>query len=98
MKDPEAAKSVLEDMDVVNSSLTFINDFLRSMLDTHRANGNNIQIQKAPTDLLRDILEPVAAILHQRVANFDVIVSCPENLIVWGDTIRLKQVILNLVR
>lgn len=98
LKDEETRKFVREDMEVVNSSLNFINDFLRSMLDIHRANDNKITIQKAPTDLLRDIFEPVSAILHKRVANFEVIVDCPENLIVQTDCIRLKQVVLNLVR
>ncbi|CAB9521225.1 respiration control sensor protein ArcB [Seminavis robusta] len=98
LADPGTLKTVREDMDVVNSSLNFINDFLRSMLDIHRAAGNKIKINKAPTDLLQDILEPVSAILYKRVANFQVLVECPENLLVHTDCIRLKQVVLNLVR
>ncbi|CAB9526882.1 respiration control sensor protein ArcB [Seminavis robusta] len=98
MSTPESTELVREDIEVVNSSLHFINDFLRSMLDIHRATGNQLKITKSPTDLLRDVLEPVSAILYKRVANFEVIVSCPENLFVLTDSIRLKQVVLNLAR
>ncbi|CAB9526880.1 sensor kinase/phosphatase LuxQ [Seminavis robusta] len=96
--DEETRKSAREDIEVVNSSLHFINDFLRSMLDIHKASGNQIKIEKTPTDVLHDVFEPVSAILYKRVANFDVIVDCPPSLIVMTDSIRLKQVVLNLVR
>ena len=97
LKDSETQQVVREDIEVVSSSLTFINDFLRGMLDIHRANGKKIQIEKSPTDVLRDILEPISAISYNRMASFEVNVECPENLIVMTDNIRLKQVILNLV-
>jgi signal transduction histidine kinase/CheY-like chemotaxis protein len=96
MADEETSRFVREDIEVVNSSLHFINDFLRSMLDIHR--DKHITVQLAPVDLLRDILEPVSNILYKRVASFEVIVDCPENLFVMTDSIRLKQVVLNLVR
>ena len=50
----------------------------------------------APTDLRRDVLEPVAAILHLRGSKVKVIVDCPENLLVESDRIRVKQIALNL--
>ena len=96
MVDEETKRFVREDIEVVNSSLHFINDFLRSMLDVHR--DKQITVQLAPVDLLRDILEPVSTILYKRVASFEVIVDCPENLLVMADSMRLKQVVLNLVR
>ena len=98
LSNPATVKDIREDIDVINSSLTFIHDFLRSMLDTHRADGNMIKIEEAPVDLLHDILEPVAAILHNRKAGFDVILECPQNLTVMVDSLRLKQVVLNLAR
>lgn len=70
----------------------------RSMLDIYRATGNKITVDMAPTDILQDILEPVASTLNKRLFNFEVIVECPASLVVMTDSIRLKQVILNLVR
>ena len=47
------------------TSLRFINDLLRTMLDMHRASSGNLQVKLAPVDLLRDVLEPVAGMLHR---------------------------------
>lgn len=98
LKEADTLKSTREDMEVVMSSLTFINDFLRSMLDIYRVSGKKITVAMAPTDILQDILEPVSCILYKRLASYEVIVECPPNTIVMTDSIRLKQVILNLVR
>ncbi|CAB9528667.1 respiration control sensor protein ArcB [Seminavis robusta] len=98
LKDDETRKYVREDMTVVNSSLVFINDFLRSMLDIYRAKGNQITIAVAPTDIKQDILEPVASMLYKRLTNFEVLVDCPPDLAVMTDSIRLKQVVINLAR
>ena len=69
--------SVREDVGVINSSLTFINDLLRSMLDSHRAANKQMKIEKAPADVLKDILQPIAAILYRRDSDFVVQTDCP---------------------
>ena len=92
MADAETRRYVREDIEVVHSSLNFINDFLRSMLDIHRATGNKIKVHKTPTDVLKDVLEPVSTILYKRAASYDVQVVCPMNMVVMTDAIRLKQV------
>ena len=85
--------------EVVNQSLNFINDFMRSMLDTHRAEQRRLKIHMTPSDVLRDVLQPVAAILHDRNAHFKMLVECiPSEILIMTDPIRLKQVILNLAR
>jgi signal transduction histidine kinase len=38
-------------------------EFLRSMLDTYRAAANTLEVKLAPTDLLKDVLEPVCNML-----------------------------------
>jgi CheY-like chemotaxis protein len=91
-------KSLQEDVDIIASSLHFIDEFLRSMLDTYRAAANKLEITLAPTDLLKDVLEPVCSILYQRDGRVDVTVDCPENLFVATDCLRLKQIMLNLGR
>lgn len=94
----ESRDFVRDDVRIIESSLHFINDLLRSMLDLHRAKSNQLTLTLAPTDIKRDILDPVASMLYQRDALFKVEVECKENLIVSVDRLRLKQVILNLSR
>jgi signal transduction histidine kinase/CheY-like chemotaxis protein len=94
----EFKASLQEDTKIISSSLSFIDDFLRSMLDMFRTAANKLQVKLAPTDLLKDVLEPVCNILYQRDGSVDVTVDCPENLIVATDCLRLKQIMLNLGR
>ena len=94
----ESIQSVREDVGIIESSLNFINDLLRNMLDMHKAASKNLNMQLVPMDMLHDILRPAAAMLYQRDAAFEVRVDCPENLVVMTDRLRLKQVVLNLGR
>eukprot|EP00535_Pseudo-nitzschia_heimii_P013358 CAMPEP_0197198578 /NCGR_PEP_ID=MMETSP1423-20130617/33441_1 /TAXON_ID=476441 /ORGANISM="Pseudo-nitzschia heimii, Strain UNC1101" /LENGTH=958 /DNA_ID=CAMNT_0042652413 /DNA_START=41 /DNA_END=2913 /DNA_ORIENTATION=+ len=97
-----------EDIRVVDHALRFINELLRNMLDMHRASSGKMLVKFAPVDLLRDVLEPVAGMLHRgaegRVGNgkgdekVQVVVDCPEDIVVETDLLRLKQVVLNLGR
>ena len=89
---------VREDIHVIEASLQFINDLLRSMLDLHRAKSNQLALHPVPTDMKRDILEPVAAMIYRRDESFEVFVECPDELILSVDSLRLKQVVLNLAR
>jgi signal transduction histidine kinase/CheY-like chemotaxis protein len=94
----EFKKSLQEDAEIIGSSLHFIDDFLRSMLDTYRAEANKLEVKLAPTDLLKDVLEPVCNMLYQRDGSVDVTVDCPKNLIIATDCLRLKQIMMNLGR
>jgi signal transduction histidine kinase/CheY-like chemotaxis protein len=94
----EFKKSLQEDAEIVDSSLHFIDEFLRSMLDTYRAAANKLEVKLAPADLLKDVLEPVCNILYQRDDSVDVTVDCPDDLIVVTDCLRLKQIMINLGR
>jgi len=98
-----------EDVQVVDHALRFINDLLRNMLDMHRASSGKMQVKFAPVDLLHDVLAPVAGMLHRggegRIGRkgkgdekVNIIVECPENIVVEADVLRLKQVVLNLGR
>jgi len=55
-----------------------------------------MKLHMEPTDILRDVLEPVASILFMRGAKVEILTECPPNVIVNSDTIRLKQIVLNL--
>jgi signal transduction histidine kinase len=95
----EKRASVREDVQIIDNSLHFINDFLRNMLDMQRAESKQLIIEWAFVDLKRDILEPVASMLYRRGVAFEVIVDCPiDHLVVESDSLRLKQVVLNLGR
>ena len=96
----EVKEQAKEDVDIIDNALHFINDLLRNLLDMHRAASKQLQINKLPTDILHDVLEPVAGMLYRgRNSNFKLIVECdPKALYVMTDPLRLKQVILNLGR
>ena len=87
-----------EDVAIIDSSLQFVNDLLRNMLDMNRAKSNQMKIDFAPVDVLHDVFEPVATMLYQRGSDFEVLLECPENLVVMTDKLRLKQTCLNLGR
>lgn len=94
----EARQSVQEDLDIIKGSLHFINDLLRSMLDMHRAASNQLVIAMSPTDIKKDVFEPVAAMIYNRRENFEVLIDCADNFTILADRLRLTQVILNLAR
>mmetsp|Transcript_6122 Transcript_6122/g.11095 ORF Transcript_6122/g.11095 Transcript_6122/m.11095 type:complete len:862 (+) Transcript_6122:40-2625(+) len=93
----ETRSTVQEDLRVMSASLQFINELLRNMLDIHRS-ASHMQIVLSPTDILHDILEPVASILFMRGASsaVQVQVECPKDLVCEADRMRLKQIVLNL--
>lgn len=68
----------------------------------HRAASRQLVLDPVESDLAKDILEPVAAMLHHRDRNFAVRVEiddgAPSPLIARVDRLRLQQVILNLGR
>lgn len=98
LTDEASRIAVCEDVGIIEISLRFINDLLRSMLDLSRAASNQLVLDRAPVDVLNDILSPVAAMLYSRDHLFEVLVECPSNLIIEADRLRLKQVVLNLGR
>eukprot|EP00543_Licmophora_paradoxa_P002894 CAMPEP_0202449160 /NCGR_PEP_ID=MMETSP1360-20130828/7904_1 /ASSEMBLY_ACC=CAM_ASM_000848 /TAXON_ID=515479 /ORGANISM="Licmophora paradoxa, Strain CCMP2313" /LENGTH=471 /DNA_ID=CAMNT_0049066989 /DNA_START=92 /DNA_END=1507 /DNA_ORIENTATION=- len=98
LTEPETIQSVREDVSIIQSSLQFINELLRNMLDMHRASSNELKIELALTDVLHDILLPVESMLYSRGRGFEVLVECPEGLLVTTDRLRLKQIMLNLGR
>jgi signal transduction histidine kinase len=97
--DDESRELARDDVNIIDNALHFVNDLLRNMLDMHRASNNQLQVTMTPTDLLHDVMEPVAGLLYQRGnSKVKLIVECPENLFVMTDNLRLKQIILNLGR
>ena len=94
----EARSNAKDDVEVISNALHFVHDLLRNMLDIHRAANKDLVVHLKPTDLLRDVLEPVAAMLHQRRSRIQFLMECPENLHVSTDHLRLKQIVLNLSR
>jgi len=92
----ERHKTIQEDIRTIQNSLTYINDLLRSMLDIHKARDKQVTLVNTPTDIKKDILEPVRTILSRHTSGFEILLNCPDHLLVMVDRMRLKQVILNL--
>lgn len=102
---------VLQDAQIINFSLHFMNDLLRNMLDMQRASSNQLQLHESPTHLWKDVLQPVDTLLYNNshrgndsVENNNnnrmrvLVECCPPDLHIMGDKLRLKQVLLNLGR
>ena len=89
---PESRKTVGEDVDIIDTSLAFINDLLRSMLDLHRASTNQLKIENRCTSVYTDILKPVDSMLYLRGSAVEVIIDCDPSLVIETDCLRLKQV------
>jgi signal transduction histidine kinase len=96
--DSEQRTLVQGDVRVIDSSLQFVNELLRNMLDLHRTSrGHGIKLHLVPTDVMKDILQPVASILYMRGASVEILTEChPPNLYILADRMRLKQILLNL--
>jgi signal transduction histidine kinase len=96
-KDDSDYNQITEDLTVISSSLAYINDLLRSLLDTNKIACGQLTLHVTPTDIVRDILEPVKSMLHHRDTPFSFYVDCPHgDLVVPVDRLPIKQVILNL--
>ena len=85
-------QTVREDVEIIDNSLNFINDLLRSMLDLHRASTNQLKIENRYTCIYNDILKPVDSMLYRRGSDIKVIIDCDPSLVVETDCLRLKQV------
>jgi len=98
--DDKNLQLVLQDAQIINFSLHFMNDLLRNMLDMQRASSNQLQLHESPTNIWNDILQPVDTMLYQRGDPLDIriMVECPPELHILGDKLRLKQILLNLGR
>ena len=94
----ESKATVREDVSIINNSLQFINELLRNMLDMHRASSKQLVIEKQEVNLLEDVIRPVASMLYRRGEDFRVEVDCPAHIVFLGDSLRLKQIALNLSR
>lgn len=94
----DTLESLREDSFIISSSLRFINDLLRSMLDVNRATKDQMELEQDKIDILHDIFQPVSSMIYSRDTNFVVTFDCPRGLVVKGDRLRLQQVILNLAR
>lgn len=53
----------MQDVVIIDNSLKFVNDLLRTMLNIHRAADKQLSLNMVPDDILRDVLEPVEGML-----------------------------------
>lgn len=92
----ENRSAIISDISVIDSSLQFVSELLRNMLDLHRSADKELKLNFTPTDVRNDVFDPVSSILFTRGAKVDILIECPTNLGVHSDRLRLKQICLNL--
>ena len=95
-------ESVKEDIFIIQTSLSYVNELLRNMIDMHRITcddtSKEFKLDMEYLDVKQDLFEPVVAMLYSRSTDFRVEIVCPEQLVIYSDRMRLKQIILNLSR
>jgi hypothetical protein len=85
---PLRGKTSVSSVRVFSSSTTF---FETCMLDMHKASADQLNIDLRPAYcLMKDILQPVSAILHQREQPYSVEVDFLDDLTALTDRMRLK--------
>jgi signal transduction histidine kinase len=95
----EERQSVKEDIHIIESSLHFFDDLLRTMLDVHCANSNQLKIEEKPIHLMNDVVCSVDSMLHRRGSSISLNLECsPSILMVSTDLLRLKQIVLNFAQ
>eukprot|EP00977_Amphora_coffeiformis_P025250 scaffold18870_cov181-Amphora_coffeaeformis.AAC.2 len=92
----ESMTSCRNDVSIIDSSLKFINDLLRSMLDMHKASINRLQLEIRVTAVRQDVLETVHTVLESKHNQFAFEIDCPDDLVIETDPLRLKQIVMNL--
>jgi signal transduction histidine kinase len=101
VEDQNTRIALMDDIDILDNSLNYINDLLRNMLDIHRTKNKEFKLKCEPTDVLTELLEPAKAILRVRGAKAKIVIQaeCEPNLIVNIDRLRAQQqILLNLAQ
>jgi signal transduction histidine kinase/CheY-like chemotaxis protein len=93
-----AVQAIREDMIIVDQSLHFINELLKSMLDMHKVANRQIRLSLDALSVRDDVFLPVQGMLYQRDETFKIQIDCPADLVIVGDRLRLQQVVMNLAR
>lgn len=87
---------LVEDLDVVRSSLSYIQELLTNMLDLNRHSTEAMTLCPRRTLVRSDVLEPIVAMLSYRSKDLDISLECKNEIDVVVDSLRLKQVIMNV--
>ncbi|KAL7559966.1 hypothetical protein ACA910_022456 [Epithemia clementina (nom. ined.)] len=95
-KKEDLRKSLLDDLQIIDTSLCFVNDFLQSMLEMHRASVQEVEFDMRPVNLLEEVFTPVCTMLNQRCLQFTVTCDCSKDLVVSTYPLCLKQILLHL--
>ena len=98
LRTDDSRVSVRDDLEIIGTSLEFMNDLLRNMLELHRASSNQLKLKREHVDVLQDVLDPAASMIYHRSSAYEVIVECPQDLVIMADKLCLKQIVLNLGR
>jgi PAS domain S-box-containing protein len=89
---------VQSDLRLVRKSLEYINELLSNLLDLTKSEENKLILVETPCSLSEDVLEPVQNMLQSSNHPVNIEIMCSEQIWVHVDTLRLKQVVMNLAK
>ncbi|CAK9003307.1 Autoinducer 2 sensor kinase/phosphatase LuxQ [Durusdinium trenchii] len=96
-EDTERNRGVLEDIQIVHTSLEYMSELLTNMFDLGRHESKEIELHASVFSIRDDILEPAVHMLSSRASgSLPVSMLCPDALVVKADLMRLRQVIINI--
>jgi PAS domain S-box-containing protein len=85
-------------LQIINQQVSRLNKMVSALLDVSRLELGQLSIEHAPVDicaLVRRVVAEVRPTVEDRTIHLD----CPvEPIVVWGDELRLEQVVQNLIQ
>ena len=95
--DETLRNAITSDQKIVEACLLYVDEFLKSMLLMYRAAANKLDVNRAKTNILAEILDPVGRMISPTISkHIEVLINCPGDLNVIVDRLRLEQIILQL--
>ena len=96
--DKVQAQPSTSDLKLIKSSLEYINELLNNMLDIQKLEHDGaVELRPRLCSLRDDVLEQVRSMLAYR-SGIEVTCVCEEPLWVRADSLRVKQVVMNLAK
>jgi signal transduction histidine kinase/CheY-like chemotaxis protein len=97
--DPTVFEACSQDLTLVATSLRFIHEILDNLLDLNKFSNGHMDLKEEPMSLLEDVLLPVKTMLSRESTNINIQVDTQgESLPHIADSLRLKQVVMNLAK
>ena len=98
-KDEHVKKVVMDDVKLVQTSLSFIHELLDNMLDVRKIEDGQMTLKNTTISILHDVLIPVKSMLDREASNLTMVIDTDGDAL-WAvaDGLRIKQVVMNLAK